>query len=167
MEVSGCDVGFAATVGLGGRVTVDVGTGVGGAGVLATAVGTIGVIVEVAEGTSVATTTDVAAAFVGTIGVVVGSASDVHAIADNALVATTAPIANRNMGFGEIRIIRSLSIIEPLCQDTNAVTVLIGNQQQSRSVTETWTEEKPLIHSPATLSTAATCSGATRPKSPN
>ena len=98
-EVSGRDCGSAATVGLGSdtAVAVAVGIGVGGTGVSATVVGAIGVTVEAAVRICVA----------------VGSASDEHAVADNALIAMTL-VANddRSMWCSEIRIIGWVSIIE-------------------------------------------------------
>ena len=110
-------VAVGATVGLAvAAAAVAVGTGVGGTGVSTGAVGAIRVAVETVVGS-----------FVGTIAIAVGTASDVHAIANTALIAATAPIADRRMGFREIRIIRSLSIIEPLYPHTNAGKVMFAN----------------------------------------
>ncbi len=115
IEIAVAAVG--ATVGLAvAAAAVAVGTGVGGTGVPTGGVGAIGVAVGTAVGT-----------LVGTISVAVGTASDVHAIANTALIAATAPIADRSLGFREIRIIRSLSIIEPLYPHTNAGKVMFGN----------------------------------------
>ncbi len=69
--------------------------------------------VGAAVGTCGPATTVVAGTSVGTIIVAVGSASDEHAVADNALIAMT-PVANddRSMWCSEIRIIGWVSIIE-------------------------------------------------------
>jgi len=91
------------TVGLAtAAAAVAVGTGVVGTGVSTAAVGAIGEVVGTAVGTCV-----------GTIRVAVGSASDEHAVIVNAVIAMK-PVTNNNrsLGWSDVRIMGSLSIIE-------------------------------------------------------